>query len=290
MILAQLSNASVLPRVPARGGANRTTRVGVRKIRLLVADPDQQFVDRLEQTLRHTAIPGRPYLELVASCQDGFSVLKWVDEATPDILLLDLILSQLDGLSVLDRLHRRALLPGFKVIVHTSLYDEALVARCLLELGVSYYVLKPFSLAVLLKRIVEVAEEHLRFDDRMFSTAHRLEQAAAEQLIALGVPPHYKGYQYLREAICMAVADPALLSPITKRLYPLVARRYQASVDRVERSMRHAIEMAWTRGNLNLLQSLFAYHIKQDLGRPSNSLFIARLADKIRLEAGGNRR
>ncbi|MBE3577122.1 MAG: sporulation transcription factor Spo0A [Limnochordales bacterium] len=252
-------------------------------IGLLVADADRNFTDQFTEYLRKTYHP----FVLLGVVTDGPSVVRACERQQPDILLLDLVLPEYDGLAVLEQLKERTFLDRTKLVIHTALYDESVVTRCVTNYRVAYFAAKPLQLSLLLARLREVARGELPagVGDEMVRGVRQLEEAAMDHLTRLGIPAHYKGYQYLKDAIRLTVVSPELLSPITKRLYRIVAERHATSPDRVERSIRHAIETACTRGNLEFLQALFSYSVDRERGKPSNSLFIARLADKIRVES-----
>lgn len=249
---------------------------------VLVADADEA----LTQALRNELGKEREGLRLIGVARSGAEAVRACQRRRPDLLLLDLILPGLDGLAVLQALRRRALLDRVKVVIHTALRDEEIVAHCLNEFQVAYFSVKPLQLPLLVSRLREVAAGVWPGGRDLVRGAQQVEQAATRHLDSLGIPSHYKGYRYLKEAIRLTVVSPELLSPITGRLYRLIAQRYATSPNGVERSIRHAIETACTRGNLEVINALFSHSIDQNRGKPSNSLFIARLADKIRLEAG----
>jgi len=252
-------------------------------IGLLVADADRNFTGELKEALSKTY---NPFI-LLGVVEDGPAVVRACERQQPDILLLDLVLPEYDGFAVLEELKERTLLERIKLVVHTALYDESAIARCINGYRVAYFAAKPLQFPLLLDRLREVArgEWPVGVGDQMVRGVRQVEEAAMDHLTRLGIPAHYKGYQYLKDAIRLTVVSPELLSPITKRLYRIVAERHATSPDRVERSIRHAIETACTRGNLEFLQALFSYSVDRERGKPSNSLFIARLADKIRVES-----
>jgi len=219
-------------------------------------------------------------MELVDVVHDGIVALQRFRQLKPHVILLDLILPHLDGLGVLKSV--KAASQETKVIVLSSLDREQLLYIAM-ELGADYFILKPFDCDVLLQRIRQAITpqgiSQLKLNKRLY-----LEQVITEEITRIGIPAHYKGYRYLKEAIAMVIEDPSLLMAVTKRLYPQVAERFSTTGNKVERAIRHAIETTWSRGNLEVLNDVFGYSIDMDKGKPTNSAFIATLADKIRLE------
>ncbi len=258
--------------------------------------------------------------EIVGKAADGKALYQIVKEQRPDIVILDLILPKLDGLSLMDKIHKDPDIgkcPDFIVI---SSIGEARITESAFRLGAAYYMLKPFDQDNLARRIKTLrgipTERNLiaRRNERVIRPeekretenagrhrhqgepwrADQLPQEELEEIVTdliheVGVPAHIKGYQYLREAICMSVRDIGLLNSVTKVLYPEIAKKYQTTASRVERAIRHAIEVAWTRGRLETIEELFGYTINTGKGKPTNSEFIALVADKIRLENRKNR-
>jgi two-component system response regulator (stage 0 sporulation protein A) len=215
----------------------------------------------------------------IASC--GLEALEYVEKHEVDLMLLDLIMPYLDGLGVLERLEE--LNWSGKVMIMSALGSEELI-RLAFSLGVSYYLIKPFKIQVLLDRIkliggLPAIKAQSREPDRS-----GLDQAIAELLIRVGVPPHFKGYLYLRDCIKLVAKDFDRLGSIMKTVYPIVAERYNTTPQKIERTIRHAIETTWQRGNMELLNELFGSTIDAERGKATNTLFIAKLADEIRLK------
>ena len=199
---------------------------------------------------------------------------------------------ELDGLAVLQWVKTNQLQNRPKIIIFSAFAQEE-VARNALQLGVDYYILKPFDLNILSQRIVEIANGPSK---EVISTrqpitprisenlSNELEVEVTKVIQQLRIPPNFKGYAYLREAILMTIKEPGLINEVTKRLYPLIAEHYNTTKHRVERSMRFAIETAWSRGNVSTLHELFGYCVDDKKGKPTNASFVAKVADKIRLE------
>ena len=262
------------------------------KTRILLADADLDFGKLLGDRL---AAEGD--MELVGIASDGLEALAMVKERAPDVLLLDLVLPRLDGLELLRRLPETGRRCG--VIVLSGFINSAVVSECATR-GVSYFVPKPCDMAALLERVrqiagVPAAREPLEgIDCRPEARAERLdaelESAVTDIIHEIGVPAHIKGYQYLREAIILTIKDMDMINAVTKVLYPEVAKRYDTTPSRVERAIRHAIEVAWDRGDIEVLQKYFGYTVSNIKGKPTNSEFIAMIADSLTLRRKQARR
>lgn len=247
------------------------------KISIMIADDNKEFCEILQDSL------GRTEDFMVAGvAYDGHQALRMIREREPDIVLLDIIMPHLDGIGVLERMGEVGLSRRPKVIVISTLGQEAMTQRSV-QLGADYYILKPFDLNILQTRIRQLING--RPEESSTTTRHRnLDAEVTGIMHQIGVPAHVKGYQYLREAILLVVDDMGLLGAVTKELYPMIATRYDTTASRVERAIRHAIELAWDRGNMDFINKLFGYTVKMDRGKPTNSEFIAIIADKLRIE------
>lgn len=198
-----------------------------------------------------------------------------------DVILLDLIMPNKDGLQVLRELRERNLHKS--VIVLTS-FNAQNVIREASELGISYFILKPFELTELEKRIVECGHK-VKYDGKVFDMRYNNLQISITNILhELGVPSHIKGYQYIREAIMLAVENQDIINSITKTLYPTLAKKFNTTSSRVERAIRHAIEVAWNRGQIEMHDKIFGYTVNSNKGKPTNSEFIAMIADKLCME------
>jgi len=248
---------------------NRTT--------VIIADNSEEFCSSLSAALQRAK-----GFQVVATANDGEQAIRLVTERKPDILVLDLMLAKQDGLSVLKAVSAMDRPP---VTLATSRFVTDYVAGAASNLGVRYLMLKPCDMATLVERL-----EEIRGADSVPQTALRhSSQANIETMVTniiheIGVPAHIKGYQYLREAIIIAVGDMDVINAITKVLYPQVAKTFQTTPSRVERAIRHAIEVAWDRGDLDTLQRFFGYTVSNTKGKPTNSEFIALIADKLQLQ------
>lgn len=196
-----------------------------------------------------------------------------------DLIILDLIMPNKDGIYVLSEMKKRGI--DKKVIVVTS-YNAQEVIREVSEYGACYYILKPFDLSVLEKRIKEVISK--KDSDEIDFYASNLQVSITKMLHELGIPSHIKGYGYIREAVCIIFENPDVIGGITKELYPSLAEKFNTTVSRVERAIRHAVEVSWNRGNLDFMEELFGFSVDIDRAKPTNSEFIVTVADKLRLD------
>lgn len=257
------------------------------KLKVLIADDNPRVASTLEAVLKEDE-----EIEVVGRAEDGMETLGMIEETKPDVLLLDLIMPKLDGLGVLEKIHKGT--AGEKrpeVIVISSIAQER-VTESAFAMGAAYYVLKPFDKEVVLSRVQDLkpgarAKFIMAPEERKHSTQtarYNLESDVTNIIHEIGVPAHIKGYQYLRDAIMMSVDDSEMLNSITKILYPSIAKQHGTTPSRVERAIRHAIEVAWSRGKVDTIDELFGYTVHNGKGKPTNSEFVALIADKIRLE------
>lgn len=242
---------------------------------VLIADSSDYFCENLSSALAHTE-----GFKVLGTAQDGEQAIQMVTEMEPDILVLDLMLSKKDGISILKTVSGLERKP---VTLATSGFVTDYVAAAAANLGARYLMLKPCDMETLVDRLQEIRQgETLRYNpDR---SAANIEAMVTNIIHEIGVPAHIKGYQYLREAIIIAVGDMDVINAITKVLYPQVAKAFQTTPSRVERAIRHAIEVAWDRGDLETLQRFFGYTVSNTKGKPTNSEFIALIADKLQLQ------
>lgn len=254
--------------------------MGGRTVRVLLG-MGRDAARALDDNLR-----AEPGISIVGSAHDGHSVLHDVATAKPDVLLLDIILPEIDGLGVLERLGADAYRPG--VIVVSSVCQDRIVAQAC-NSGADYYMLRPVQHSVLVERIVQIGGAGNRPPARIHSPGVSAKPATvavtsdlSRLLHEIGVPAHLLGYRYLRRAIEMVIDNVGLLSAMTKDLYPTIAREQGATPSRVERAIRHAIDVAWGRGDTACLRSIFGNTVHHERGKPTNSEFIAMLADKLR--------
>ena len=241
------------------------------KYKILVADEDTDSLNEIKEYLNST----RAFQ--VSTAQNGNNVLKMIDNIEPNAIILDLVLSGTDGFTILEELHKRETKP--KILIYSALSSSTFVQKALM-LGADYYLLKPSNP----KTIEERLEEILR-PSGSTSNTKILDEKITNIFITVGIPAHIKGYQFLREAVRMAVENPNIINSITKKLYPSIAERYETTASKVERAIRHAIEVAWSRGKIERINSIFGLDIYGDNEKPTNGEFIALVADKMLLEA-----
>lgn len=266
-------------------------------IRIMMADDNREFLEMISDYLK-----GQPDMEIVGIGLHGEDILQKLaaaEEDPPDILLLDVIMPHLDGLGVLERLPDLGLDPAPKIIMLTAFGQETITQRAV-ELGAAYYMLKPFDLNVLGSRIRQLVGSQ-EVETSLSSRASTSQKAAASKnrpkaisldaqitnvLNEIGIPPHLKGFQYLREAIQLVYHNIEILGSVTKVLYPQIADKHNSTPSRIERGIRHSIEVSWTRGNRDTLAHILGYERNMSQMKPSNSEFIAMVADKLRVEHG----
>ena len=247
------------------------------KITVVLADANEEFRSMLRESIEQTG-----EFSVVGVAGDGMSALRLVEEKKPQLLLSEVLLPELDGFGLLDRLAARDEKP--RTILISAMYRREIVERAM-NMDVSFFMPKPFETGSLLERMRQVAHEGETENEDAFQA---LQRQVTDVIHEVGVPAHIKGYQYVREAIILAVQDMGVINAVTKILYPEVAKRYNTTPSRVERAVRHAIEVAWDRGDLETLQRYFGYTVSNTKGKPTNSEFIAMIADRIRLD--GRRR
>lgn len=267
----------------------------MQRIEVLLADDNREFTNMLAEYFSEQGD-----MNVTGIAFNGEEVIRIVEESqqVPDVIILDIIMPHLDGLGVLEKLREMNLNPQPKVIMLTAFGQENITQRAV-QLGASYYILKPFDLEVLANRVRQlVGATALTSSSTSLSSSSKptsnvvsiakggknLDANITSIIHEIGVPAHIKGYQYLREAITMVYNNIEILGAITKTLYPAIAEKFKTTPSRVERAIRHAIEVAWTRGNIDSISYLFGYTINISKSKPTNSEFIAMVADKLRIE------
>ena len=262
---------------------NRMGGLDMNKINVAIADDNQRTVEMMTELLEQESD-----IEVIASADNGEDALRIIKERQPDVVLLDIIMPKLDGIGVLEHL-RNENLSKRPIIIMVSAMGQENVCEEAMDLGASYFILKPFDLRTIIKQIKQarIKQEVPEIPEKIHGlTENQLEIIITNMIHEIGVPAHIKGYQYLRDSIMMAVCDMDILNSITKQLYPSIAEKFDTTPSRVERAIRHAIEVAWGRGKMDTIDALFGYTIHAGKGKPTNSEFIALIADKIRLEYG----
>jgi two-component system response regulator (stage 0 sporulation protein A) len=258
-------------------------------IRVLVADDNVEFGEIVCDYLSNY-----DDLEVVGRAEDGLKAIDLIDEINPNIVILDIIMPHMDGLAVLEHYNKVPASSKPKFIILSAVGQDKITQQAV-NLGAEYYIVKPFDLEILVERIRQLGKGNdiMNRSDGVKATLRQQLQTAKPSSIEnritqimrdVGVPAHIKGYQYMRDAVLMVTDDIELISSVTKRLYPELARKYKTTPSRVERAIRHAIEVAWTRGQVETIHDLFGYTINTKKGKPTNSEFIAMIADKMRLE------
>ena len=257
------------------------------RINVLIADDDREYCDALKTVLEKNKKFGR-----VECVYDGIEALDAVLTIKPDVMIVDLVMPNLDGIGVLERMNRMSNIKRPKIFVASAIMNDKIAAKTM-ALGAEYYMCKPFDLSFIADRILmfstdtdEVAP--LRVVSGGAQEKKEIKEESIEVIVTdiiheIGIPAHIKGYQYLRYAIIMVVNDITIIDSITKKLYPDVAQAFKTTPSRVERAIRHAIEVAWDRGDTEVLNSFFGFTIANSKGKPTNSEFIAMIADKLRL-------
>ena len=243
---------------------------------VFIADSAEEFCSGLSAALVRAG-----GFQVIGTANDGEQAIRQILEKKPDVLVLDLMLSKQDGISVLKAISSMEHKPA---TLATSGFVTEYVANAAANLGARYLMLKPCDMAALVERL-----EEIRGGESLRTPIRRTDKTSIETMVTsiiheIGVPAHIKGYQYLREAIIIAVNDMDVINAITKVLYPQVAKTFQTTPSRVERAIRHAIEVAWDRGDLDTLQRFFGYTVSNTKGKPTNSEFIALIADKLQLQ------
>ena len=245
-------------------------------IKVIIADAGFEFCERTAALLRDKGF------DVCATETDGSRLLQSIEKWQPQVVLLDLALPSLDGFQVIRQTEKLSLPHPPAFIILTSFTSND-VMRDAAQSGASYFILKPFDVQAMCDRIVQCAAPGTESDIPGQIDPAKLEVRITEVILDVGIPAHIKGYRYLRSAIMMAVNDTSMMSGVTKILNPPIAEQYATTPSRVERAIRHAIEVAWDRGNIDTLHSLFGYSINTAKGKPTNSEFIAMIADKLRL-------
>lgn len=262
----------------------------MKKTKILIADDNKEFCHIMVQFLINY-----DEFEIVGIAGDGIETLELVEKFKPDILILDMIMPHLDGLGVLERLNENKENTTPKVLILSAVGNDKLTQKAI-NLGAFYYIIKPFDLEILARRLMEMSGlqnlprlyenmEAYRTTTNNKGQIKEYEEKITQIIQEIGIPAHIKGYLYLRESINIVIEDIDYLGAVTKELYPAVAEKYNTTSSRVERAIRHAIEVAWNRGNIETINRIFGYTINNNKGKPTNSEFIALISDKLRLES-----
>ena len=250
----------------------------MKEIRVLMIDDNKSLVDMIEEYFSDNE-----KIKVVKKAYSGLEGIKVIDKNRNDydVIILDLIMPNKDGIYVLDEMKKRGI--NKPVIISTS-YNQDEMIRKVSEYGVRYFLLKPYDLTDLESRILELSNFELKENKNINLFHSGLQMSITKILHDLGVPSHIKGYQYIKEGIMLIYENPRMIGGITKELYPEIANKYNTTVSRVERAIRHAIEVSWNRGDWDLMDEIFGHSVDIDRAKPTNSEFIVTLADKLRLD------
>lgn len=245
-------------------------------IKIIMADENKETINEFLQNLP------KDKFNLLAVATDGANLLELIKTHKPDVVIMDLILPQLDGFAVMERLNKEGI--NTNIVIHTSLSLNGFVSKAI-SMGAKYYAIKPFNTNVLLDRIEDIVNNPVQETiESGNSKMGKMEEKITNIFITVGIPAHIKGYQFLREAIKLAIANPEIINSITKKLYPTIAEKFSTSASKVERAIRHAIEVAWNRGKIENINNVFGLKIYSSNEKPTNGEFIALVADKMLIE------
>ncbi len=248
----------------------------MKNITVILADEEQNTMEEMKKSFE------RDGYQVLAMTSDGEELIDLIKIHTPDVVLMDIVLQKCDGFKVLESLAGNK---KTKVIVQSSLSIDGFINKAI-SLGAKYYCIKPFDIETLKDRIHDVLNTDNK-ETRVFfnaKTTNHIEEKITNIFITVGIPAHIKGYQFLREAIKLAIANPEIINSITKKLYPTIAEKYDTSASKVERAIRHAIEVAWNRGKIENINNLFGIKVYSSNEKPTNGEFIALVADKMLIE------
>ena len=256
-------------------------------IKIIIADDNRNLCQMLQNHLQN-----QENISIVGVANNGLEAWEQIQTQGPDLIILDLVMPHLDGLGVLEQINTRSSAARPKIIMLTAFGQESLTNQAMM-LGVDYFILKPFDLEILTKRIRSLTQDipsstpaHLSSASPIMTTVGNrpnLNVEVTTLMQQIGIPAHVKGYQYIRDAILMVIDDVSLLGAVTKELYPGIAKKYNTASSRVERGIRHAIELAWARGQKDAIKRIFGYSMNIERQKPTNSEFIALLADNLRV-------
>ncbi len=263
------------------------------ELSIAIADDNRQTLNLLGEILEK-----EEGIHVVGKADNGEDAYKMIVKTNPDIVLMDVIMPRLDGISVMEKVKNNPQMKGSPSFIMVSAASSQNVTEDAFCFGANYYIMKPFSKDDVLDKIRRVSSGCEKngsgnsrnrrviqpYLDKTAYMEQNLETDVTQMLHEIGIPAHIKGYQYLRDAIIMSVQDSEMLSSVTKILYPTIAKKHQTTPSRVERAIRHAIEVAWSRGKMDTINALFGYTVSGGKGKPTNSEFVALIADKIRLD------
>ena len=247
----------------------------MKKITLILADENENALNELREHFNNE------HYEVLATTTSGTALIELVNRLNPDVLLMDIVLQNCDGFKVLESLDKNK---ETKVVVQSSLSIDGFINKAI-SLGAKYYCVKPFDVETLKERIEDLTTKE-SFSGTIYNgkVGNQIEEKITNIFITVGIPAHIKGYQFLREAIKLAISNPEIINSITKKLYPTIAEKYDTSASKVERAIRHAIEVDWNRGKIENINNLFGIKVYSSNEKPTNGEFIALVADKMLIE------
>lgn len=245
----------------------------MQKFTIVLADEDKNVLNTLKDKFSSSNF------DVVATTSSGTELIELIKTKKPDVTIMDIVLENCDGFKVLESVNK----VGTKIVVQSSLSIDGFINKAI-SLGASYYCIKPFDAQTLLERTNDILLNNSQTNAVVSKPNNHIEEKITNIFITVGIPAHIKGYQFLREAIKLAIANPEIINSITKKLYPTIALKYDTSASKVERAIRHAIEVAWNRGKIENINNLFGIKVYSSNEKPTNGEFIALVADKMLIE------
>ncbi len=244
------------------------------KTTIILADEDKNFLNQMFKNFNEE-------YNILATTQDGEELIKLINSLKPDVVVMDIVLQNCDGFKVLESVKDAET----NIVVQSSLSIDGFINKAI-SLGAKYYCIKPFDVNTLKERIDDIVNTKSGTNKMFFNSKSKsqIEEKITNIFITVGIPAHIKGYQFLREAIKLAIDNPEIINSITKKLYPTIAEKYDTSASKVERAIRHAIEVAWNRGKIENINNLFGIKVYSSNEKPTNGEFIALVADKMLIE------
>lgn len=252
----------------------------MKKIKVLIAEDNDELRGKFEEILKNNID-----ISLVSVVKTGTEAIAQIATAEPDVVVTDIVLGGCDGFAVMEKAKKSG--SAAKFLILSSLSSEAFITRAM-DMGAEYYMIKPVEESILIERIIEIGSKERSVSAKILrpatSKTKQLEEKISNIFITVGIPAHIKGYQFLREAIKLAIDRPDIINSITKELYPSIADHFSTSASKVERAIRHAIEVAWSRGKIENINSVFGVKVYSNNEKPTNGEFIALVADKMLIE------
>lgn len=255
----------------------------IEKTKIIIVDNNEQMRISIKQQLNTNE------LNVVADFSDAISALNYIKENEVDVIITDIVLPNIDGYEFMEAINKQGLVTRPKILVLSALSNDNFINKAL-QYGADYYMIKPCDVIVLKSRVMELKTSSVMIDKSVNNIKNvkprnrQLEEKITNIFITVGIPAHIKGYQFLREAIKMAIDNPEIINSITKKLYPSIAERFETTASKVERAIRHAIEVAWNRGKIENINALFGIRVYSNNEKPTNGEFIALVADKMLIE------